>query len=73
MARPGRRTPGRAVNRSTATVKSQEVELNMSVQPQKNSRANRARVTTIVIRLLVRVDAAVCLAVVLGAAVSLTR
>lgn len=45
----------------------------MSVQPQKNSRANRARVTTIVIRLLVRVDAAVCLAVVLGAAVSLTR
>lgn len=37
-----------------------------SVQRKKNRRANPPRVTSIVIRLLVRVDVAVCLAVVLG-------
>ena len=73
MARPGFLPPGRAVNRSTATARSQKVESKMSVQPKKNRRANRARVTSIVIRLFVRVDVAVCLAVVLGVAAVVPR
>lgn len=44
-----------------------------SVQPNQNRRAKPARVTSIVIRLLVRVDVAVCLAVVLGVAVVVPR
>lgn len=44
-----------------------------SVQPKQNRRAKPARVTSIVIRLLVRIDVAVCFAVVLGVAAVLPR
>lgn len=40
----------------------------MSVRPKNNHGVKRPRVTSIVVRFLVRVDVAVCLAVVLGVA-----
>lgn len=61
------------MNRFTATARSQKVEFMKSVQPKQNRRAKPARVTSIVIRLLVRVDVAVCLAVVLGVVVVVPR